>query len=117
MDAWQFDVMAGKCPSRAVLEHVTSKWGALTLAALGAEPARFGEIRRRIDGISDKMLSQTLKSLESDGFVDRRVESTMPPHVEYALTPSGQEVAGAVGALITTLYRLMPDVIQVHENA
>lgn len=116
-DSWQFDVMAGKCPSRAVLEHVTSKWGALTLAALSVEPARFGEVRRRIDGISDKMLSQTLKSLESDGFVDRRVESTMPPHVEYALTSSGQEVAGAVGALITTLYRLMPDVIQVHENA
>lgn len=116
-DSWQFDVMAGKCPSRAVLEHVTSKWGALTLAALSVEPARFSEIRRRVDGISDKMLSQTLKSLEADGFVDRRVESTMPPHVEYALTASGQEVAGAVGALITTLYRLMPDVIQVHENA
>lgn len=112
-----FDVLDGGCPSRAVLEHVTSRWGALTLAALGPEPARFGELRRCIDGISDKMLSQTLKSLEADGLVDRRVQSTMPPHVDYALTEPGEKVAAAVVALIIAVYDVMPEVLGVRESA
>ena len=112
-----FDVMAGGCPSRAVLEHVTSRWGALTLAALTTEPARFGELRRCIDGISDKMLSQTLKSLESDGLVDRRVQSTQPLHVDYALTSSGETVARAVKALVLAVYDVMPEVLRTAESA
>ena len=112
-----FDVMAGACPSRAVLEHVTSKWGSLTLAALSSEPARFGELRRAIGGISEKMLSQTLKSLESDGLVDRRVQSTAPLHVDYALTASGQTVAGAVRALVLAVYDVMPEVLRVADSA
>ena len=112
-----FDVMAGGCPSRAVLEHVTSRWGALTLAALTTEPARFGELRRCIDGISDKMLSQTLKSLESDGLVDRRVQSTQPLHVDYALTSSGETVALAVKALVLAVYDVMPEVLRTAESA
>lgn len=112
-----FDVLAGGCPSRAVLEHVTSRWGALTLAALGPEPARFGELRRCIDGISEKMLSQTLKSLEADGLVDRRVQSTLPPHVDYALTEAGGKVAAAVVVLITSVYDVMPEVLQAQETA
>ena len=112
-----FDVMAGACPSRAVLEHVTSKWGSLTLAALSSEPARFSELRRTIGGISEKMLSQTLKSLESDGLVDRRVQSTLPPHVDYALTPTGVRVAEGVKALIASLYGVMPDVMRSRESA
>jgi len=112
-----FDVMAGGCPSRAVLEHVTSRWGALTLAVLGAEPARFGELRRRNAGISEKMLSQTLKLLEADGLVDRRVQSTLPPHVDYALTPAGEKVAAAVQQLIGTVYEVMPEVMRTAESA
>jgi DNA-binding HxlR family transcriptional regulator len=112
-----FDVMAGACPSRAVLEHVTSRWGALTLAALTADPARFGELRRCINGISEKMLSQTLKSLEGDGLVDRRVQSTLPPHVDYALTPAGEKVAAAVQDLILAVYGVMPEVLQVADTA
>jgi DNA-binding HxlR family transcriptional regulator len=108
-----FDVLAEGCPSRAVLEHVTSRWGALTLAALTTEPARFGELRRCIDGISEKMLSQTLKSLEADGLVDRRVQSSLPPHVDYALTPAGEKVAQAVQVLIRSVYEVMPDVLRV----
>lgn len=111
-----FDVFSGECPSREVLEHVTSKWGALTLAALSAQPARFGELRRSVNGISEKMLSQTLKALEADGLVDRRVQSTLPPHVDYALTPSGQTVAEAVQALIVSLYGVMPEVMRVREH-
>ncbi|MCW2788312.1 MAG: transcriptional regulator [Aeromicrobium sp.] len=112
-----FDVFDGGCPSREVLEHVTSRWGSLTLAALSPEPARFGELRRCIDGISEKMLSQTLKSLEADGLVDRRVRSTAPLHVDYALTPSGSKVAEAVKALILSLYGVMPDVMAARQSA
>lgn len=110
-----FDVMAGGCPSRVVLEHVTSKWGALTLAALSTEPARFGELRRHVDGISEKMLSQTLKSLERDGLVDRRVQSTLPAHVDYALTAAGEQVAAAVKQLVLAVYDVMPEVLRVAE--
>jgi DNA-binding HxlR family transcriptional regulator len=112
-----FDVMAGACPSRAVLEHVTSKWGSLTLAALSSEPARFSELRRAIGGISEKMLSQTLKSLEGDGLVDRRVQSTQPLHVDYALTASGQTVAAAVKVLVLAVYDVMPEVLRTAESA
>ncbi|MET0928675.1 MAG: helix-turn-helix domain-containing protein [Aeromicrobium sp.] len=112
-----FDVLAGGCPSRAVLEHVTSRWGALTLAALTTEPARFGELRRCIDGISEKMLSQTLKSLEADGLVARRVQSSLPPHVDYALTPAGEKVAQAVQVLILAVYDVMPEVLRVADTA
>lgn len=111
-----FDVMAVDCPSRLVLEHVTSRWGSLTLAALSAEPARFGEIRRKVDGISEKMLSQTLKALEADGLLDRRVQSTLPPHVDYALTPAGERVAIAVTSLIGAVYDVMPEVMKTHQN-
>lgn len=112
-----FDVMAGGCPSRAVLEHVTSRWGALTLAALTTDPARFGELRRCIDGVSEKMLSQTLKSLEADGLVDRRVLSTLPPHVDYALTTAGEKVAAAVQDLIVSVYDVMPAVLRTADTA
>ena len=112
-----FDVFTGDCPSREVLEHVTSRWGALTLAALTSDPARFGELRRCVDGISEKMLSQTLKALEADGLVVRRVQSTLPPHVDYALTPPGEKVAEAVGALIQSLYGVMPEVMRVRAEA
>lgn len=112
-----FDVMAVGCPSRRVMEHVTSRWGSLTLAALSTEPARFGVLRRSIDGISEKMLSQTLKALESDGLVERRVHSTLPPHVDYALTAPGEQVAAAVTALISSVYAVMPEVLRVADTA
>ena len=110
-----FDVFDGGCPSREVLEHVTSRWGALTLAALSPEPARFGELRRCVDGVSDKMLSQTLKLLEGDGLVERHVQSTLPPNVDYRLTATGERVAEAVKELILSLYGVMPDVMRARE--
>jgi DNA-binding HxlR family transcriptional regulator len=116
-DPRPFDVFDGGCPSREVLEHVTSRWGSLALAALAREPARFGELRRCVDGISEKMLSQTLKSLEADGLVERQVKSTLPAHVDYRLTPSGQKVAVAVKSLIAALYGVMPDVMRVRTHS
>jgi DNA-binding HxlR family transcriptional regulator len=76
-----------------VLDHVTSKWGVLVLAALTAEPMRWGALRRYVEGISEKMLAQTLRQLEADGFVLRESEGTIPPRVDYSLTPLGRELA------------------------
>lgn len=93
------DVFAEKCPSREVLKHVTSRWGVLVLVALLAGTHRFSELRRKINGISEKMLAQTLQGLENDGFVERFAYPVVPPHVEYKLTPLGQEVGRKVEAL------------------
>ena len=102
-----FDVFDADCPSRAALSHATGRWGALTLAALADGPLRFGAVRRRVGGISEKMLSQTLQDLERDGLVDRTVLSVMPPSVEYRLTEPGKTVAAKVVELIEVLYKVM----------
>lgn len=92
-------VFAERCPSRQVLNHVTSRWGVLVLIALLEGTYRFSELRRKITGVSERMLAQTLQSLEADGFVLRTSYPVVPPHVEYSLTPMGQEVAVKVQAL------------------
>lgn len=87
-------VFPATCPSRTVLDHVTSKWGVLVLLALAeGVPLRWGELRRRAQGVSEKMLAQTLKTLERDGFLLRDARPVVPPHVEYALTDRGRELA------------------------
>lgn len=93
------DVFAVNCPSRSVLQHVTSRWGVLILVALLSKSFRFGELRRKVAGVSEKMLSQTLTALEQDGFVKREVLPTTPPRVDYSLTPLGREVAEQVEIL------------------
>lgn len=90
-----FDVFAKDCPSREVFAHVTGRWGALVLGRLRTEPQRFGEIRRQVEGISDRMLTQTLRALVDDGLVSRYSADTNPPHTEYRLTPAGTDVAAA----------------------
>jgi len=94
------DVFSDKCPSRDVLKHVTSRWAVLVLLALkGGETHRFSELRRTINGVSEKMLAQTLQALELDGFVLRVSYPVVPPHVEYSLTVSGIQVAEHVVGL------------------
>lgn len=93
------DLYAPACPSRGVLDHVTSRWGVLVLVALLEGTHRFSELRRKVGGVSEKMLAQTLQALEHDGFVHREVFPVIPPRVEYRLTPLGEEVAGKVEAL------------------
>lgn len=93
------NVFAEQCPSREVLKHVTSRWGVLLLVALLAGTQRFSDLRRKVGGISEKMLAQTLQWLEADGFVARIAHPVVPPHVEYSLTPLGSEVAGKVEVL------------------
>ncbi|CFR05383.1 winged helix-turn-helix transcriptional regulator [Yersinia kristensenii] len=80
------------CPSREVLKRITSRWGVLVLIALSNETLRFSALRRKIGGVSEKMLAQTLQNFEEDGFVDRIAYPVVPPHVEYKLTPLGKEV-------------------------
>ena len=81
------------CPSRIVLDHVTSRWGSLVLLVLLDGTHRFSELARTIGGVSEKMLAQTLQSLEADGLLTRTVYPTIPPKVEYSLTPLGNEAA------------------------
>lgn len=106
------NVFAGPCPSRQVLKHVCSQWGVLLLIALrGEKVMRFSELRRKLDGVSEKMLAQTLQALSHDGFVLRTAYPVVPPHVEYSLTAMGEEVALHVSSLAgwieENLYRVM----------
>ncbi|MEU1547739.1 helix-turn-helix domain-containing protein [Nocardia sp. NPDC005745] len=84
------DAFNSDCPAREILDHITSRWGMLILAALGGGPLRFSELHGLIGGISEKMLSQTLRTLVRDGLVARTVEPTTPPRVSYELTALGQ---------------------------
>ena len=86
------NVFAEQCPSRDILKHVTSQWGVLILVALLDGTHRFSDLRRKIGGVSEKMLAQTLQRLEADGFVLRQAYPVVPPHVEYCLTPLGEQV-------------------------
>ncbi|MCY0919556.1 MULTISPECIES: winged helix-turn-helix transcriptional regulator [unclassified Streptomyces] len=106
-----FDVFARTCPSRETLEHVTGRWGSLTVGALRDGACRFNELRRRVDGVSEKMLSQTLHALERDGIVHREAQPTNPPRVDYELTPLGHEVADRLLALIHSVEDNMRQVL------
>lgn len=90
------DLMAGACPSREVLKHVTSRWGVLVLIALLPGTARFSDLRRKVSGVSERMLAQTLQWLEGDGLVLRKAYKVVPPHVEYTLSPLGRDAAEKV---------------------
>ena len=87
------------CPTRVILDRIGDKWAVLALGLLQREPVRFNQLRRLIEGISQKMLSQTLKSLERDGLVDRRAIATVPVTVEYSLTPLGRTLSATLDAL------------------
>lgn len=105
------DVFADACPSREVLKHVTSRWGVLVLVALQDGTLRFSDIRRKIAGVSEKMLAQTLQGLEADGFVRRTAYPVVPPHVDYRLTPLGEEVAARVAALADWIEINLPRIL------
>jgi DNA-binding HxlR family transcriptional regulator len=87
------DCFRANCPAREILNHVSNRWGGLVLGALRERDMRYSEIRARVGGISEKMLAQTLDVLERDGLISRTSRPVVPPHVEYALTPSGRALA------------------------
>jgi DNA-binding HxlR family transcriptional regulator len=90
------DLYARDCPTRLLLDRVGDKWSVLILLLLGDGDLRFNALKRRIDGVSQKMLSQTLRSLERDGLVTREVEATVPVTVTYGVTPLGSELLDAL---------------------
>ena len=108
---YPYSVFAKACPSRATLEHITGRWGGLTLCALHEGSLRFNELRRRVDGVSEKMLSQTLHQLERDGLVLRDAQPTNPPRVDYELTPLGHGVAERMMGLVDFMESRMDDVL------
>jgi DNA-binding HxlR family transcriptional regulator len=95
--AW--DVYLRACPCRDVLDLVANKWTALMIGKLAQRPHRFGELRREVAGITPKVLTQNLRSLERDGLITRKVYATTPPSVEYGLTPLGESISGYLIAL------------------
>ena len=111
------NVLAAECPSRQVLSHLTSRWGTLVMLVLLTGTHRFSALRRRIGGVSERMLAQTLQQLESDGFIYRQVYDVVPPHVEYSLTPLGREAAAHLAALTGWIEDALPRILSKAQAA
>ena len=99
MGKGKYNVYAAQCPTRQALDRIADKWTALIVGLLGERTHRFGELQRGVEGISHKVLSQTLQSLERDGLVHRQPLPTVPPTVEYSLTPLGCTLVEPLGAI------------------
>jgi len=105
-----FDPYAAGCPSRKALDRIGDRWTVLIVGALADGAQRYTELARRIEGVSQKMLTQTLRGLERDGLVTRTVHATVPPRVDYALTPLGRTLLAAIEALEQWARDHMPDI-------
>lgn len=110
------ELFVAECPSREILKHVTSRWGVLVLVALMEGTHRFSDLRRKVGGVSEKMLAQTLQALEKDGFIKRVALPVVPPHVEYTLTPMGEEVGQKVEALADWIEGNLPRIMMVQQE-
>lgn len=109
---------AANCPSRAVLSHLTSRWGTLIMVVLLADGSqRFSQLRRAVGGVSEKMLAQTLDGLVGDGFVLRLDHRAIPPHVEYRLTALGREAAERLAALVDWIEQSYPRIAAARQQA
>lgn len=111
------NILASTCPSRTVMRHLTDRWTPMIVAALSEEPtARFSELKDRIQGVSPKVLTQTLRSMERDGLVTRKVTAAMPPRVDYALTPLGTTLTAPINALRRWAQDHMTEVLAAREK-
>ena len=110
------NLFAEQCPSREVLKNVTSRWGVLILVALRDGTHRFSDLRRKMGGVSEKMLAQSLQALEQDGFINRVSYPVVPPHVEYSLTQLGEQVSDKVAALADWIELNLPQVLAQREE-
>ncbi|BAL87818.1 putative HxlR-family transcriptional regulator [Actinoplanes missouriensis 431] len=105
------------CPSRDLLDQIGSKWAVLVLGELGRHgPCRFTQLRRQLAGVSEKMLTQTLRTLERDGLLRRTVYPEVPIRVEYELTPLGQTLRGPLKALTEWSVQHIEDVLEAREE-
>ena len=109
-------VLSNECPSREIMEHLTTKWSVLVLRCLSEGVHRFSELKQRIEGVSEKMLAQTLKTLEKDCFLLRTVYPVVPPKVEYQLTILGAQAANKMNELIGWIERNLPEILENKER-
>jgi len=106
----EFDAYLSGCPSRKLLDRIADKWVALVVKSLGDGPKRYSEVSHQLAGVSQKMLTQTLRSLERDGVLTRTVTPSVPVRVDYELTPLGESLSGVLGQLKTWAEQHMPEV-------
>lgn len=110
-------VLAKDCPSRTILNHLTSRWGVLVMIVLLTGTKRFSEMRREIEGVSERMLSETLKQLEADGMLIRHSYNTVPPHTDYTLTAHGTQAAEKIQHLVDWLEDSLPEILSQKQAA
>ncbi len=108
----KFDVYQADCPTRLVLDRIADKWTVLVLLLLQRQPWRFNELRREVEGVSPKMLSHTLKSMERDGLIARKAHATVPVTVEYSILPLGRTLAAQMDSLRTWAETHVPEVLR-----
>ncbi|CAL8971683.1 hypothetical protein CELL_01100 [Cellulomonas sp. T2.31MG-18] len=112
-----YDVMAASCPSRTVLHRIGARWTVFVVTALAERPMRFTALKTRIEGITPKVLVETLRSLEQDGLVSRTEHPANPPHVEYALTPLGWSLWEPLSAVRQWAETHVPEILAAREDA
>ena len=106
----EYDAFLAECPSRQVLDRISDKWVTLILVALAGGPLRYSDLCRVIAGVSQKMLTQTLRTLERDGLVSRTMTPAVPVRVDYALTPLGETLRAAIGQLVSWADMHLPEI-------
>jgi DNA-binding HxlR family transcriptional regulator len=112
----KWDVYNAHCPTRMVLDRIADKWTVLIVGALENKTKRFGELRREIGGVSQKMLTQTLRGLERDGLVTRVVYASVPPKVEYSLTELGRTLVRILEAIREWSEKNIEDVLKARDD-
>ena len=112
----RFDALSATCPARAILASVANKWTVLVLSVLTQDTARFNELRRRVQGVTQKVLTQTLRDLERLGLVSRRIYAEVPPRVEYSLTPLGHSLCKVLDNIKEWTESHAPDVMQAQQR-
>lgn len=110
------DVLDANCPSRVVLDRIADKWTALVIRALREKTLRYSELHRRIGGVSQKMLTQTLRDLERDGLLARRVHPVVPPKVEYSLTKLGRSLEAPLDEICRWAERHLAEMLEARRR-
>jgi len=112
----RFDAFSASCPARAILASVANKWTVLVLSVLTEDTTRFNELRRRVQGVTQKVLTQTLRDLERLGLVSRRIYAEVPPRVEYSLTPLGHSLVRVLDDIKAWTETHAPEVMQAQQR-
>ena len=113
---FDFDILSPACPSRTVLRHVVDRWTPLVVMVLADGPSRFGELRARVGGVTPKVLTQTLRSMERDGLVTRTQLQGVPPRVDYELTDLGHSLQAPIDALRTWIHTHSAQILAHRES-